>query len=292
MTGGARAAVRAVGIPATILGPSSRGSGSPALRPARPGDREPGATPPGARSDDWAHVVLAYPGLRVVLQAGMLVAGGSPRFVVHGESGSLIKHRGGQLRGGAAAGRAGPGGAGMGRGPGRAGDPRRGRGGDAGAGRGRGSAAVLPAGWSETIARGSGRRCGGAGGRPGDGVPRSGLHVGPHRDVGRPPARAGRAGSLRRIVPVGVRALTLPTAPRNPGRGRRTGSGGPPGLQNQWYANSVRWVRFPSASAKPPSVPDAQGMPVSRRPGSARESTARLPQAAALFSIRKRRLPE
>ncbi|MCJ2100197.1 oxidoreductase [Methylobacterium sp. E-046] len=48
---------------------------------------------PGARSDDWAHVVLAYPGLRVVLQASMLVAGGSPRFVVHGESGSLIKHR-------------------------------------------------------------------------------------------------------------------------------------------------------------------------------------------------------
>lgn len=47
---------------------------------------------PGARSDDWAHVVLAYPDLRVVLQASMLVAGGSPRFLAHGEAGSLIKH--------------------------------------------------------------------------------------------------------------------------------------------------------------------------------------------------------
>ncbi|MCJ2137717.1 oxidoreductase [Methylobacterium sp. J-026] len=47
---------------------------------------------PGARSDDWAHVVLDYPGLRVVLHASMLVAGGSPRFRVHGEAGSLIKH--------------------------------------------------------------------------------------------------------------------------------------------------------------------------------------------------------
>jgi predicted dehydrogenase len=46
---------------------------------------------PGARSDDWAHVVLDYPALRVVLHASMLVAGGSPRFVVHGEAGSLIK---------------------------------------------------------------------------------------------------------------------------------------------------------------------------------------------------------
>ncbi|MCJ2073943.1 oxidoreductase [Methylobacterium sp. J-030] len=45
----------------------------------------------GARSDDWAHVVLDYPDLRVVLHASMLVAGGSPRFLVHGEAGSLIK---------------------------------------------------------------------------------------------------------------------------------------------------------------------------------------------------------
>ena len=47
---------------------------------------------PGAQADDWAHVVLDYSDLRVVLQASMLVAGGSPRFLVHGEAGSLIKH--------------------------------------------------------------------------------------------------------------------------------------------------------------------------------------------------------
>lgn len=47
----------------------------------------------GALSEDWAHVVLDYrDGLRVILHAGMLVAGGSPRFVVHGERGSLVKH--------------------------------------------------------------------------------------------------------------------------------------------------------------------------------------------------------
>ena len=46
----------------------------------------------GALSEDWAHVVLEYSdGLRVILHASMLVAGGSPRFVVHGEHGSLIK---------------------------------------------------------------------------------------------------------------------------------------------------------------------------------------------------------
>lgn len=47
----------------------------------------------GALSDDWAHVVLDYADLRVVLQASMLVAGGSPRFLVHGEAGTLVKQR-------------------------------------------------------------------------------------------------------------------------------------------------------------------------------------------------------
>ena len=46
---------------------------------------------PGAQVNDWAHVVLEYPARRVVLNASMLVAGGSPRFVVHGDKGSLIK---------------------------------------------------------------------------------------------------------------------------------------------------------------------------------------------------------
>ncbi|QQP99401.1 oxidoreductase [Lysobacter enzymogenes] len=45
----------------------------------------------GAVVADWAHVVLEYPRLRAILHAGMLAAGGSPRFLVHGSSGSLLK---------------------------------------------------------------------------------------------------------------------------------------------------------------------------------------------------------
>jgi predicted dehydrogenase len=45
----------------------------------------------GGRADDWAHATLHYPDKRVVLHASMLVAGGSARFVVHGERGSLLK---------------------------------------------------------------------------------------------------------------------------------------------------------------------------------------------------------
>ena len=45
----------------------------------------------GAKADDWAHVVMEYPALRVVLHASMLVAGGSPRFLVHGDAGSVLK---------------------------------------------------------------------------------------------------------------------------------------------------------------------------------------------------------
>jgi predicted dehydrogenase len=49
----------------------------------------------GAVSDDWAHVVLRYAQMRVVLHASMTVAGaeggGSPRFIVHGTGGTLIK---------------------------------------------------------------------------------------------------------------------------------------------------------------------------------------------------------
>jgi predicted dehydrogenase len=41
--------------------------------------------------DDWAHVVLDYGERRAVLHAGMLVAGGTNRFTVHGEAGSLVK---------------------------------------------------------------------------------------------------------------------------------------------------------------------------------------------------------
>jgi predicted dehydrogenase len=46
----------------------------------------------GAQAVDWAHAVLTYPNHRVVLHASMIVAGGSPRFLVHGDKGSLVKN--------------------------------------------------------------------------------------------------------------------------------------------------------------------------------------------------------
>ncbi len=46
----------------------------------------------GGRSDDHAHVILHYPNARAVLRASMVVAGGAPRFLVHGTKGSLAKH--------------------------------------------------------------------------------------------------------------------------------------------------------------------------------------------------------
>ncbi|MEF2073332.1 oxidoreductase [Consotaella aegiceratis] len=46
---------------------------------------------PGALSDDFFRVTLHYGAQMVVLQAGSLVSGGSPRFALHGEAASLIK---------------------------------------------------------------------------------------------------------------------------------------------------------------------------------------------------------
>ena len=67
-------------------------------------DADLAALRPGAPVEDWAHCVLQYPGRRVVLQASMLVAGGSPRFAVHGTRGSAVKElpdqQEGQLRAG------------------------------------------------------------------------------------------------------------------------------------------------------------------------------------------------
>ncbi len=40
---------------------------------------------------DWFHAVLTYPALHAILSAGCLVAGGSPRFALHGTAASLIK---------------------------------------------------------------------------------------------------------------------------------------------------------------------------------------------------------
>jgi predicted dehydrogenase len=46
----------------------------------------------GAQVDDFFHVVLRYPRLRVVLHAGALVPGAGLRFAVHGTRGSWCKH--------------------------------------------------------------------------------------------------------------------------------------------------------------------------------------------------------
>lgn len=48
----------------------------------------------GATTDDWAHVVLGFGQRRAILHAGMLAAGGSQRFVVHGTRGSVVKAKG------------------------------------------------------------------------------------------------------------------------------------------------------------------------------------------------------
>ena len=45
----------------------------------------------GAATDDFVHLVLRYGERIVVLQAGSLVSGGSARFTLHGDRGSLVK---------------------------------------------------------------------------------------------------------------------------------------------------------------------------------------------------------
>ncbi|KAB7767835.1 oxidoreductase [Xanthomonas maliensis] len=64
-----------------------------------------------ARSDDYFHVALHYPRLRVILHAGSLVADSRLRFAVHGTRGSYLKHgldiQEDQLRGGRRPGTAG-----------------------------------------------------------------------------------------------------------------------------------------------------------------------------------------
>jgi scyllo-inositol 2-dehydrogenase (NADP+) len=47
---------------------------------------------PGAVTDDWFHLLLGYGKLRVILQAGSLVRAPGPRFELHGDQGSLVKH--------------------------------------------------------------------------------------------------------------------------------------------------------------------------------------------------------
>ncbi len=45
----------------------------------------------GGQTDDWAHVQLIYPRLRVILHASLLVAAGGPRSMLHGTRASWMK---------------------------------------------------------------------------------------------------------------------------------------------------------------------------------------------------------
>ena len=47
----------------------------------------------GGRTVDYFHLVLRYGVMAAQLQAGSLVSGGSPRFVVHGDRASLLKEK-------------------------------------------------------------------------------------------------------------------------------------------------------------------------------------------------------
>ncbi|WP_055106168.1 oxidoreductase [Paenibacillus ihumii] len=46
----------------------------------------------GGKADDYFHLVLGYSSLRVVLHSGSLVREPGPRFILHGDRGSFIKH--------------------------------------------------------------------------------------------------------------------------------------------------------------------------------------------------------
>ena len=47
---------------------------------------------PGGLTEDWAHVVLSYAGMRVVLHSSLLAAGGGPRTTLHGTKASWVKY--------------------------------------------------------------------------------------------------------------------------------------------------------------------------------------------------------
>ena len=46
----------------------------------------------GGQTDDWAHTVLTYPGLRVILHTTLLAAGRGPRTIVHGTLATWMKY--------------------------------------------------------------------------------------------------------------------------------------------------------------------------------------------------------
>lgn len=47
---------------------------------------------PGGKTDDWAHVQLMYPHMRVILNATLLSSGGIPRTLLHGTRASWAKY--------------------------------------------------------------------------------------------------------------------------------------------------------------------------------------------------------
>jgi predicted dehydrogenase len=53
---------------------------------------EMGIQRPGGRIDDYYHLTLHYPDLRVVLKSSYLVREASPHYIVHGTQGSFIKY--------------------------------------------------------------------------------------------------------------------------------------------------------------------------------------------------------
>jgi predicted dehydrogenase len=46
----------------------------------------------GGSTDDWAHVLLIYPDMRVILEASLLAAGALPRSVLYGTDGMWVKY--------------------------------------------------------------------------------------------------------------------------------------------------------------------------------------------------------
>lgn len=47
---------------------------------------------PGGKTDDWAHVQLIYPEMRVILNATLLSSGGIPRTFLHGTRATWVKY--------------------------------------------------------------------------------------------------------------------------------------------------------------------------------------------------------
>ena len=69
----------------------SRRDRGAARRAARPGDASIAARGAG-QVDDWAHVIVEYNRLRVILHASSVAAAPTPRFTVHGRDASWIKN--------------------------------------------------------------------------------------------------------------------------------------------------------------------------------------------------------